>query len=152
MCVLGIGGAARGQAPADCDLVPSPEPAPSRLADASYLAPLPQALCEWEPLAELCPDSPFLWYEGSFWIEHIAGGGPGWAPYTGLGGSAPLSVDDGVVLFEGQVLVTNSGNAAGSVGIHHRFFLNRQLFGAGVWYDITQSPNQNTFHQLSTSL
>ncbi|MBX3436590.1 MAG: hypothetical protein KF861_03800 [Planctomycetaceae bacterium] len=111
-----------------------------------------RTLIEWEPLDHLWGDSSFLTHDGSFWIEHIAGGGPGWAPYTGLGGSVPMPMANGVVLFEGQMLVTNSGNGAGSIGIHRRLFAGRTIVGGGFWYDVTQSPNQNTFHQLGASL
>ena len=48
----------------------------------------------------------------SAWIRHIGGGGPGWAPFTSVGGSIPLMLDNGALIFEAQGLLTNNGNRA----------------------------------------
>ncbi len=118
----------------------------------AWIEPDSQTLIEFDAISGLGAGNPFVEFGGSTWVEHIAGGGPGWDPYTALGGSIPVPFGNGVLMIEGQGLLTNDGNGAGSVGIHRRFFVGRSLFGVGVWYDVTQSPNQNTFHQTSASL
>ena len=88
----------------------------------------------------------------STWIRHVGGGGPGWQPYTSVGGALPLFADNGAWIFEAQGLVTNNGNGGASVGVTRRFFLGNNLLGAGFSYDVNQSPNGNVFRQTVFSV
>ena len=89
---------------------------------------------------------------GAGWVRHVGGGGPGWRPFTSIGGAAPLFLDNGALIIEAMGLVTNDGNGGGTFGINRRFFVGNNLIGAGCWYDVNQSPNEHVYHQTAFSL
>ena len=105
---------------------------------------------------ELCyltdVDGAFPYFAGSTWVEVVGGDGPGTQSYTSLGGSVPLFMDNGVLMIEGQGLVTFQGGGGASLGLNRRFFAGSNIIGAGVWYDVTESANENVYHQLGYSL
>ena len=82
----------------------------------------------------------------------------GQQPYTGLGASHYLgSIDDAVTLFNGQLLINNNGNPAGTFGAQQRWMtvlpvLNTSILGAGLYFDFSQSRYDNLFQQANVNL
>ena len=89
-----------------------------------------------------------------FWLQHIDGRQLGdVSPYTSLGGSHYRFMNNGVLLFETQALVTNDGGGGATIGGNRRFWLDDDtIAGAGLWFDVNQSRRENTFQQGAVSL
>ena len=81
----------------------------------------------------------------------------GQQPYTGLGASHYLgSIDDAVTLFNGQLLINNNGNPAGTFGAQQRWMtvlpvLNTSILGAGLYFDFSQSRYDNLFQRPTST-
>lgn len=89
----------------------------------------------------------------SFRLQHIEGRQLGdTSPFTMAGATRFVDLVDGVLLLDGQGRVTNGGEVGGSFGGVRRVLSGDSIFGAGVWLDVHQSPGDNTFQQLGTSL
>ncbi|MDB5344727.1 MAG: Parallel beta-helix repeat protein [Schlesneria sp.] len=79
-------------------------------------------------------------------------------PYSGIGVSHYLgSIDSAVTLFNGQGLVNNNGNAAGTFGAQQRWLVElpgvkTSIVGAGAYLDFSQSSAGNLFQQVNINL
>ena len=81
----------------------------------------------------------------------------GQLPYTSFGASHYTgSIDSTVTLYNGQLLVNNNGNPAGTFGAQYRRLtelrlLNTSILGAGVYMDLNQSRYNNLFQQVNVN-
>jgi hypothetical protein len=92
----------------------------------------------------------------SVWIEHIGGDPYGARPYTGIGTEVfPLSDGWSSLMLHASGRVSNERRGGASAGLHHRVLFDGgfgpAIFGAGVWYDLTQTRFNNRFQQGSFS-
>ena len=90
------------------------------------------------------------------WVEHIGGDPYGVRPYTSIGTDVfPISDDWSSLLLHASGRVTNEGRGGASAGLHHRVLFDGAfgpaIFGAGIWYDLNQTPDKNRFQQGSFS-
>ncbi|MCA9043281.1 MAG: right-handed parallel beta-helix repeat-containing protein [Planctomycetaceae bacterium] len=93
-------------------------------------------------------NDPFTAPGSSGWITHLGGDGPGTRPFTELGGLVPIYTPNGAWLFQGSGRITNDGKGGTSLVTTRRFIVGDFIIGGYGSYDITQSRNNNTFHQL----
>lgn len=88
-----------------------------------------------------------------FRLQHIDGQQLGdTSPFTMGGATRFVDVVDGVLMLDGQGRITNDGEVGASFGGVRRALSGDSIFGAGVWLDVHQSPGENTFQQIGTSL
>lgn len=67
-----------------------------------------------------------------------------------IGGTRLFGNDGFVSQLNGQFLVSNEGDLAGTAGWYNRSLWNEStIIGGGLFWDLTQSPYDNTFHQVS---
>ncbi len=87
-----------------------------------------------------------------------AGSSQGWSVgelqgNSTVGVQSYLFTGNGVWSVIGQGLITNDGNLGGSAGVLRRFYWNDNLLvGLGGFFDVNQSPFDNTFMQVGPSI
>lgn len=89
-----------------------------------------------------------------YWLKHVDGRQVGdAAPFTSLGGSRFRRLENGIVSYQGQGIVTDAGDGGANIGLLRRLRLSGDsILGFGLWYDVNQSHRETVFHQSAPSL
>lgn len=89
-----------------------------------------------------------------FWLRHLDGNHVGnTMPFTSLGGTKYIPLGNGVLMFDGQGILTNNAMVAGNLGVIGRMYAgNDSIVGASTWLDVGQSRNRNTNSQVGFGL
>lgn len=93
---------------------------------------------------------------GIFWIEHLDGDPFGTSPYTSIGTNQFLFLDDEISLMvQGSGRISNNGEGGATAGVQLRNSFDSAVgpvvLGSGFYYDASQTPGGNVFHQGSLS-
>ncbi len=88
------------------------------------------------------------------WVRHVEGNQIGEVePFSAVGGTGMFLADNGVWTVNAELLVSNEGDAGGSVGVGRRFWLGSDtIAGATLSYEANKSPYDNLFRQAVFSM
>lgn len=109
------------------------------------------------PANAFTPDSNPNQIPGYIWAEYIGGDPYGTDPFTRIGLTQFLFLSP-IESLQLQVAgsVTDHGRGGANLGFMYRgqtqMLPEDQILGAGLWYDVRQSPSDAVFHQLGISL
>lgn len=88
-----------------------------------------------------------------FHLQHQEFEGFGDVPaFTGIGATHYAYRNGGVLLLELEGRITNIGGGGASGAVHRRYAHGETIFGAGAFYDLSQSENEFLYQQTGVSL